>query len=133
MNEGLGAPTRRSYVVHVRATSGVGTPSGAALSSFTVGVDAGATAADVRRSIGDQVRALVAVLQRGGTLAIQAEECRQDKTDTLTMAEELSYDEAEALGLDGTGRDGDARFPYTYASLTAGERAQLEAFRAARS
>lgn len=137
--------TRRSYVVHVRATSDVGTPSGAALSAFTVDVDAGATAADVRRRINDEVRALVAVLQRGGSLAIQAEECWQDISDTrepwavafdrtherLTMATELSYDEAEALGLDGTGRDGDARFPYTYASLTTDERARLDAYRAA--
>lgn len=30
----------------------------------------------------------------------------------------LTFDEAEALGLDGTGRDMDPSFPHTYAGLT---------------
>jgi len=44
-----------------------------------------------------------------------------------TECGELSFDECELLGLDGTGRDGDPRFPYTYAGLTAAEKAVLEA------
>ncbi len=39
--------------------------------------------------------------------------------------EELSLDIVEALGLDGTGRDGDDRFPYTWDNLTDTERDQL--------
>ena len=31
---------------------------------------------------------------------------------------ELSFDTAEGIGLDGSGRDGDPRFPYTWANLT---------------
>ncbi|MGV0985011.1 MAG: hypothetical protein ACOYB2_10680 [Limnohabitans sp.] len=41
------------------------------------------------------------------------------------MVGELSYDEVEAIGLDGTGRDGDERFPYTFASLTPDDRRRL--------
>ncbi len=41
--------------------------------------------------------------------------------------EELPFDDVEAIGLDGTGRDGDERFPYTWAKLTADERARLHA------
>ena len=43
--------------------------------------------------------------------------------------EELDFDTVEALGLDGTGRDGNERFPYTYAKLTSDERARLDALR----
>jgi hypothetical protein len=39
--------------------------------------------------------------------------------------DELDIDEVEAIGLDGTGRDGDPRFPYTWAKLTDAERAAL--------
>ncbi len=39
--------------------------------------------------------------------------------------EPLLFDDVEDIGLDGTGRDGDPRFPYTWAKLTTAERAQL--------
>lgn len=38
---------------------------------------------------------------------------------------ELSFDQVESIGLDGTGRDGGERFPYTWAKLTDAERAAL--------
>jgi hypothetical protein len=38
---------------------------------------------------------------------------------------ELSFDQAESLGLDGTGRDGHAGFPFRWSTLTDAERAQL--------
>ena len=41
--------------------------------------------------------------------------------------EELSFDAVEAIGLDGTGRTADHRFPCTWANLTADERDQLRA------
>lgn len=37
----------------------------------------------------------------------------------------LPYDVVEALGLDGSGHDGNERFPYTWSSLTDAERARL--------
>jgi len=43
--------------------------------------------------------------------------------------DEPSFDEVEALGLDGTGRDLDPRFPYTLANLTHDETARLAARR----
>ena len=43
--------------------------------------------------------------------------------------EELSFNETEALGLDGTGCDGNPRFPYTYGNLTVEERELLEFLR----
>lgn len=43
--------------------------------------------------------------------------------------EELSYDEVEAIGLDGTGRDGDPRFPYRWSNLTDDERRMLGIYR----
>jgi hypothetical protein len=45
----------------------------------------------------------------------------------------LTYDECEAIGLDGTGINGDERFPYTYGSLTDAEWVVLEAYWAATS
>jgi hypothetical protein len=42
--------------------------------------------------------------------------------------EELSFDEVEAIGLDGTGRNGDDRFPYTWGNLTPDERERLHAY-----
>lgn len=36
--------------------------------------------------------------------------------------EELPVDLVEEIGLDGTGRDGGERFPYTWGDLTADER-----------
>lgn len=45
--------------------------------------------------------------------------CR-DKADPL-----LTQDECEAAGVDGTGRDGDARFPHRLSSLTPAERERL--------
>lgn len=39
--------------------------------------------------------------------------------------EALPYDAVDALGLDGTGRDGNNRFPYTWATLTEAERMRL--------
>lgn len=41
---------------------------------------------------------------------------------------ELSFDEVEAAGLDGTGRDLNPRFPYTWANLTDAERDAVRAF-----
>lgn len=41
--------------------------------------------------------------------------------------EALSFDDVEVIGLDGTGRSGDPRFPYTWAKLTTDERARLHA------
>lgn len=41
--------------------------------------------------------------------------------------EELSFDAVEAIGLDGTGRTADERFPYTWGNLTEDERAHLTA------
>jgi hypothetical protein len=41
--------------------------------------------------------------------------------------EKLSFDDVEAIGLDGTGRSGDDRFPHTWATLTPDERARLHA------
>ncbi len=38
---------------------------------------------------------------------------------------ELSFDEAERIGRDGTGRDGDPRFPHRFSSLTQEERIWL--------
>jgi len=38
---------------------------------------------------------------------------------------ELDFDAVEAIGLDGTGRDGDPRFPYTRDNLTEDELARL--------
>lgn len=43
----------------------------------------------------------------------------------LTPNAELPFDVVEDLGLDGTGRDGDPRFPYTWANLTDTERARM--------
>jgi hypothetical protein len=40
----------------------------------------------------------------------------------------LASDEAEALGYDGTGRDGDPRFPYRWSNLTEEERERLLAY-----
>jgi hypothetical protein len=40
----------------------------------------------------------------------------------------LSFDSVEAIGLDGTGHDGDERFPYTWSNLTPDERERLEAY-----
>jgi hypothetical protein len=37
----------------------------------------------------------------------------------------LTFDQAEAAGVDGTGRDQDPRFPYTWGNLTTEERAKL--------
>jgi hypothetical protein len=42
-------------------------------------------------------------------------------------AAELGFDDVESLGLDGTGRDADERFPYTWAKLTEQEQARLAA------
>lgn len=47
--------------------------------------------------------------------------------DQVHPDDELSYDECEAIGLDGTGINGDERFPYTYGTLTADETAALKA------
>lgn len=47
--------------------------------------------------------------------------------DELTEGE-LGYDEVCAIGLDGTGRDGDPRFPYTWDSLTDVEKDKLRAY-----
>lgn len=44
--------------------------------------------------------------------------------------DELGFDEVEAVGLDGTGFDGDPRFPYHWSNLTDAERAGVEAYRA---
>ena len=44
---------------------------------------------------------------------------------------ELPFEATEALGLDGTGRDGDERFPYTWSNLTDDERRRLRAYDAA--
>lgn len=41
----------------------------------------------------------------------------------------LTFEDAEAIGLDATGRDGDPRFPYTEANLTPAERGLLAAHR----
>lgn len=43
--------------------------------------------------------------------------------------EELGFDEVEAIGLDGTGRDMDERFPYTWCKLTDAERMALVGYR----
>jgi hypothetical protein len=43
--------------------------------------------------------------------------------------DEPTLDEVEALGLDGTGRDLDPRYPYTIANLTADETARLSRMR----
>lgn len=43
--------------------------------------------------------------------------------------EELGFDEVEAIGLDGTGRDMDERFPYTWRKLTDAERMALVGYR----
>jgi hypothetical protein len=51
--------------------------------------------------------------------------------DLPTVHDELSFDEAEALGLDATGRDGDPAFPYTAADLTPAQRQRLADLRAA--
>ena len=45
----------------------------------------------------------------------------------MDLNEELDFDTVEALGLDGTGRDGNERWPYTYGNLTDEERARLNA------
>lgn len=42
-------------------------------------------------------------------------------------AEELPFDVSDALGLDATGRDGDDRFPYTWANLTPDEQDKTRA------
>ena len=39
--------------------------------------------------------------------------------------EPLPFDAVDLLGLDGTGRDGNERFPYTWGNLTEAERAKL--------
>ena len=39
---------------------------------------------------------------------------------------QLSFDEAERAGLDGTGRDGDPRFPYHLSDLTESEKRLLD-------
>jgi hypothetical protein len=46
-------------------------------------------------------------------------------------AEELPFDAVEAIGLDGTGRDGDPRFPYRWANLMPDERRRMQAYAAA--
>lgn len=46
-----------------------------------------------------------------------------DEADELPG--ELDLDSVEALGLDGTGRDGNERFPYTIFNLTDDERRRL--------
>ena len=43
--------------------------------------------------------------------------------------DELSFDEVEAIGLDGTGRDLNERFPYTWSNLTDDERRMLRTYR----
>lgn len=43
--------------------------------------------------------------------------------------QELTYDECEAIGLDGSGVDGNPRFPYTEEKLTQAEAAKLKAYR----
>jgi hypothetical protein len=50
--------------------------------------------------------------------------------DFPTTPDELSFDEADALGLDATGRDGDPRFPWTLADLTDVQRQRLAELRA---
>lgn len=47
--------------------------------------------------------------------------------DELTESE-LGFDEVEAAGLDGTGRDGNPRFPYTWDNLTDTEKDAVRAF-----
>jgi hypothetical protein len=46
-------------------------------------------------------------------------------------ADELTFDEVEALGLDGSGRDGDPRHPYRESALTEQEKTRLAAYREA--
>lgn len=41
---------------------------------------------------------------------------------------ELSFDTVEGIGLDGSGCDGDPRFPYTWAKLTPAERERLQQY-----
>lgn len=52
--------------------------------------------------------------------------------DLTPAHQELSFDEADALGLDATGRDGDSRFPWTVAYLSPAQRQQLAELRATR-
>ena len=40
-----------------------------------------------------------------------------DRAERLEFLPELTIDECEAVGVDGTGRDGDPRYPYTIANL----------------
>ena len=42
------------------------------------------------------------------------------------MDRELTYDEAEAAGFDGTGRDGDPRWPYHESDLIPDNRPDLD-------
>jgi hypothetical protein len=52
--------------------------------------------------------------------------------DLPTANDELSFDEADAFGLDATGRDGDPRFPWTVTDLTPAQRQRLAELRATR-
>lgn len=47
------------------------------------------------------------------------------RAEKLLGAVEITFDQAESLGLDGTGRDGNERAPYTIGNLTDDERQQL--------
>jgi hypothetical protein len=47
------------------------------------------------------------------------------RAEKILSAVELNFDQVEQLGLDGTGRDGDERFPYTVGNLTDAERERL--------
>lgn len=54
-------------------------------------------------------------------------------SEEVEEVNELGFDEVEAIGLDGTGRDGDPRFPYTWANLTDDERRMLRTYRETQS
>jgi hypothetical protein len=52
--------------------------------------------------------------------------------DLVPYDDQLTFDEAEGIGLDGTGRDGNPRFPYRYSNLTPAEMKRLTHYRKAR-
>lgn len=57
----------------------------------------------------------------------EADETEADETGRPeNPLAELDFDTVERAGLDGTGRDGDPRFPYTWSSLTATERLKID-------
>lgn len=58
---------------------------------------------------------------------------RKAAPDVERFDDELSFDEAEALGFDGTGRDLDPRFPLRLSNLTPQERVLLGEARWARA